>query len=869
MTDYKPVPLRLWFLAMILTLLLSLLILTEIALHMLPDGTKEPQPLYETNIAPTVLHAVEGRTFPEKSRSDNGYPKRWEDTATDLNGTNITPRDAIFSITCTTESTFTSTVTTIYAGTDIGTTISDFTEWSWSFETETTTYTVVVTLDSIFPTEAAAVAAASNMVQERAVLAENTYCDLWTTEVVVTTETITATATTTALTSITTTWVVIGTNTVTETHFVYIFTTEGASEISASLPTGENTGSSLATSTLRASPTPQIPFTTLTLTTEDFGQPSSTPTTTAFPVSSMGVGSTIAVNTEKSVYVVSVSTFLITSTETDGSIHINTLTSAYTKAAFEVSSTGTDGSIHINIQTSDYIAASNPSLGDSVGETFITDIVNTIAGASGSAVRTSTRLAYGSDTVITLTDSNGYGTMTRTLAVLYDGYTTVFSGTNGNPASSATYFLIAETVTLTDESGKSTGISITTMTMTPGTSILTNDQGDIVGTTTSLGLATLPTVISTTTGATIPSSTNPNDPIEGYKVLKVYAITGGQYFVGLILPTLFATLLGIPIRIVHYHARLYQPFQALVTSAHGATASQSLLFATSLWASIMVTPELLKSGQFLIPATMLLTIFSAVLVPLSAEAVRVVLQGDNCQPGQGSPENCAITIGAFSIPATICAVLLTVMSLLTIGVCASARKYRTGMVRNPWNMSALYEMSCHNQLRELLRRLPQNGGQSMAKHIHGLLGGYTYKFGTWHGRDETHYGILVKTALETSHRASLLATGQPSTKEQQDGDAPRKKTADMDTPRKKTADMVPEICRALVLVLLCGLLTLIIVYYTSPDSSSGGFFRFMNGESMGVRILFTSTGIIITQFWTYFFQCNSPKPDIWNVPLLS
>ncbi|KAH8659974.1 hypothetical protein BX600DRAFT_467024 [Xylariales sp. PMI_506] len=59
--------------------------------------------------------------------------------------------------------------------------------------------------------------------------------------------------------------------------------------------------------------------------------------------------------------------------------------------------------------------------------------------------------------------------------------------------------------------------------------------------------------------------------------------------------------------------------------------------------------------------------------------------------------------------------------------------------------------------------------------------------------------------------------------------------------------------RVLFLLLLCGLLILIVAYDRISVRSS--FTDFMNSESVGVRVLFTSVGVITSLFWHSYFQC--------------
>jgi hypothetical protein len=624
--DYKPVPLRMWFLALTLTIVLSLLALTEIAVRLLPDGTKAAQPLYEVNATATNSARAIDAVSLHRER-DEQYQKRWENTSASITSISSTPDNSHKLRICTTtvfleprpattpEVLVTVTQPTVTVTVDLNNTNS---------ETMTTTTTGS---KSTKPTERISMSSSSSEAS----------CDTTMTETI--TAALSFTRTTIEVTA--TNYVTIGLNTVTVT-IGERQTIDGGTDGNGQTPTPP-VGVVVPPVTPTPVP-PDSPFTTVTqedppskateggdsipsgvtgpntpgtldgsnsFTAGDGrpftvgpdiisgtgieNQPPPTPVTTMIALSTVGPNGAVVATTKESVYLVTTSTFLVASTGADGLVTTNTLASVYTVPG----------------------KATQNSAG---GAAFITEVLQTMTDSSGSAVAISTRLAYGTALLTTLTDSSGRATATKTLDTLYDGHTTVFSGIDGRPTGTGTYFVIASISTLTDANGNSIEESTTIMTLTPGTSFITDSRGSTVSTATLLVSATFPTTsIPTITTNPPPGNTSNRDGNE--KVLKVYAITQGEYFVGLILPTLLTTLLGIPIRIIHHHARLYQPFHALRTASHGATDSQSLLFATTEWSSSIA---LLKSGQFLLPMTELLVFFSALLVPMSAEAVQII-----------------------------------------------------------------------------------------------------------------------------------------------------------------------------------------------------------------------------------------------------
>lgn len=99
----------------------------------------------------------------------------------------------------------------------------------------------------------------------------------------------------------------------------------------------------------------------------------------------------------------------------------------------------------------------------------------------------------------------------------------------------------------------------------------------------------------------------------------------------------------------------------------------------------------------------------------------------------------------------------------------------------------------------------------------------------------------------------LENTGEPSMKTPREIQRGRRQPKG--EPQKSTPFFVLTIWgRLLVMAVLCGVLTLILVYNNTGGDT--GFESFMDSESLGVRLVFTTVGIIITLFWTSYFNCK-------------
>lgn len=489
-----------------------------------------------------------------------------------------------------------------------------------------------------------------------------------------------------------------------------------------------------------------------------------------------------------------------------------------------------------------------PSTSRDAQGVILTAVETTLTNSNGEPTLTSSMLIYGIMRTTTVEDSLERPTDTKEFVVFNEPETSTFINSKGEPMTTATLYMISQTNTLTDENGEPTITIVTVLTKTPSIVILTNTQGSATATWTSLVPAEFPTTVPSNFATPTASPTNnSSSSAESGELYKVYAITHSEYFTGLILPTLLATALSIPIRILSYVAKLYQPFHALASTLGGSSAYASICFKTLGIRASIVGFQSIPHGQYLLPITDVLVALSAILVPLSSEIVRVILQGDDCHRGQGNADNCAITIGVFPIPAMIAVAVLVLMAVLIILAAAvTLWRYRTGVRTKPWSLLEMSRLASEPEFRDYLGRLQEdmNGGKIRINDVVQSFEGK--RFTLDHRRDvtdmTTKYSVLV---FENS--------GEPSMKTPREIQRGRRQPKG--EPQKSTPFFVLTIWgRLLVMAVLCGLLALILVYNNTGGDT--GFERFMDSESLGVRLVFTTVGIIITLFWTSYFNCK-------------
>lgn len=157
---------------------------------------------------------MDRQTLSQKSRNNDAYLRVWDGTTVDLGSISDIPDDTESLVTCP----WTATAIHAEIPSDL-TSIETITMGITMGITETITETVVVTLDPATPADIAAVMTEPIVVRGLVVSKREGRCDVYVTE---TTTMVTKLAdATTELITLTTTYIIVGTNTVTETIFVY------------------------------------------------------------------------------------------------------------------------------------------------------------------------------------------------------------------------------------------------------------------------------------------------------------------------------------------------------------------------------------------------------------------------------------------------------------------------------------------------------------------------------------------------------------------------------------------------------------------------------------------------------------------------
>lgn len=505
-----------------------------------------------------------------------------------------------------------------------------------------------------------------------------------------------------------------------------------------------------------------------------------------------------------------------------------TTTPAYSKPEGDFGNVGGTVTVSESTKSKPTIASSKGSedYGDIGSKTISDDITATVPSSDHGNIGTITISETTSQTSQTSQIPQTPTFVTPVIATTTDSQGITITSTSIPPPVST-----PQTVTLTNSQGQPTATQETHVLVTPSITTQTDSRGT-------------PTATATFY-AQLPSDKNSQNGNGNGSVVKTYTITYGSYFIGMFLPTLLAILLAVPIRILDVNAKILQPWHELTHSRGGAPGRESLCLEASGWQSIVSSFRSLAGGQALVFLTSMLVLISALLIPLSAEAVSFDLKGADCVEGSGTGKNCAYVLAVFDQAAKATIALLGVMGLATLAILAVLIRWKSGVSTNPWSICGTASLALNPDVRRLFTSLPagSDAGRMPKGLLESVLEDRWFKLDYFQGVNGTiEYGIMLR---EDTGRDPRQIGGE------------EKEPIDHHAAKTKAKHHLPFLMlgyagRAVFLFILCGLLALILYYNNTGGDTP--FERFMDSESFGVRFLFTGVGVIISFFWASFFS---------------
>ncbi|KAK0629706.1 hypothetical protein B0T17DRAFT_575352 [Bombardia bombarda] len=404
-----------------------------------------------------------------------------------------------------------------------------------------------------------------------------------------------------------------------------------------------------------------------------------------------------------------------------------------------------------------------------------------------------------------------------------------------------TIIAIPQTATSTTSTGLSAKSGTGTLSATPTLTIITVFPTTTVSTN---ALAKpIVAVLTDASGAPIATVTEylvySRDNVEsGGTLTATYYISEWQYFVGFFLPTLLSMLLAIPIRMIDSKAKRLQPWHEL-TRAGGAVAKDSLCLKVELGPQgLLSNPRLWFKTQTLPLLTTLLVVLSAVLVPLSSEAIALKLHG-SCTKTDFM--GCAMTLGVFLTPARAVMGVLGFMAVLVMVIMLVLSRWKSGVASDPWTIASVASLSTNPSVRALFTSLP-TGREGIIRHeqLAHAFRGKTFKLDYFvNQRGYKEYGVVIHCGQGSAGPSSPDCCCEAG-------------LSDNKTKHRLLSWLSLAPWRICFLVILTFVMVLILVYNNTGGDTP--FENFMDSQSYGVRFLFSSLGVCISLFWTLTFN---------------
>ncbi|KAK9800997.1 hypothetical protein SCARD494_00977 [Seiridium cardinale] len=446
--------------------------------------------------------------------------------------------------------------------------------------------------------------------------------------------------------------------------------------------------------------------------------------------------------------------------------------------------------------------------------------------SAGVTTSTSTQTKLGFLSTATLTNSDGFPTATTVQVIMKDPSTTTITDADGK-VHVKTYYEKFVTTTLRDSKGFATATQTLEITETPTVTTSYDSNGNAITTVTNV----VPDGTSTLTSTLVITATNkPNASLAQQH--EIVPTSSSGYFTGLLLPTLLAIILWVPVRILDQTVKLHQPFSAM-TARYGARTQDSLcLTTTGLWGLIsgLRSP---RTGNWLLAVTGLLVLANAVLIALSPEALQLAVLPSECTTlNDGNLYSCPTSLNIASSPARVVVGLICLMATL-IGIAAWVLwRYRTGIWNDtPWSIFDISRLAKNDDITVFLSNLDWRHSRISREQAIKAFGNRRFMLSYWKHKTVWEYGVMVCNDAG--------------------GFGSKRKKRCRTRGRQMPFFTLSLAGRALFFSLLLGLLLMILLY----NNTGGAFQTFMDNNNFGGRFILTGAGVIVSLVWWTFFTC--------------
>jgi hypothetical protein len=184
------------------------------------------------------------------------------------------------------------------------------------------------------------------------------------------------------------------------------------------------------------------------------------------------------------------------------------------------------------------------------------------------------------------------------------------------------------------------------------------------------------------------------------------------------------------------------------------------------------------------------------------------------------------------------------------------RDWRSGVATNPWSFCGVASLSLNDDVRCLFAAgFPAGAGADASRMpveriLADTLSDRRFQLGYFYNSNgNVEYGIVLAEHQAPGHPLHFPAHTSTG------GDKSATRFAARSSAEQPFF-MLGYLGRFLFLFILGGLLA-VILYYNNTGGDTP-FENFMDGQSFGVRFLFTGVGVLISLFWGAFFGSKPP-----------
>ncbi|KAK0646961.1 hypothetical protein B0T16DRAFT_171216 [Cercophora newfieldiana] len=346
---------------------------------------------------------------------------------------------------------------------------------------------------------------------------------------------------------------------------------------------------------------------------------------------------------------------------------------------------------------------------------------------------------------------------------------------------------------------------------------------------------------ATATQYLVPIPTTP-PKVDPSSIITVYPLSRFAYYAASFLPVLLATILAIPIQVLNRTLREMAPFTALSRSDARYKDSLGLKMEGSLINDPLgAVRSAFKSRQPLLLMSDLLVVLGMVVTSLASEGVGATLQGECLEQ---SFRGCWMSLAVVKAPARAGEGILIAMGVIALGMLVLAGRWSVRVRGDPRSLAGVAGLLTaeDGRLRTLMREV-EVGKMKQS------LGGYRFKL--------ENGGVVVAKADDraVANKRWWKRGWNRGTRRRPASDDGAKSRSGLSTI------LLEHGSRALLLAVLCTMLTIVVYYGSEKRSQTDRLEVFMNSQTAGVAFLFTAAGTFIDLFWDHLYsRCEMHVP---------